>query len=122
MPGGLRHWLDEPTTDRLHHSGGSPSLLTRSPRSASCRARRARLANRVAWGERLPIASAVEASECLVGSAVFKTVEGSKDPWWVRFPSASAKAVPCPCASKRHERRRCRSGIGRFRAATGRGS
>ena len=35
---------------------------------------------------------ASEASECLVGSAVFKTVEGVKAPWRVRFPSASAKA------------------------------
>jgi hypothetical protein len=33
----------------------------------------------------------LEATERLVGSAVFKTVEGSQDPWRVRFPSASAK-------------------------------
>ena len=33
----------------------------------------------------------MEANERLVGSAVFKTVEGSQDPWRVRFPSASAK-------------------------------
>ena len=43
----------------------------------------------LSWSEVL-MASRREASECLVGSAVFKTVEGSKDPWWVRFPSASA--------------------------------
>jgi hypothetical protein len=36
----------------------------------------------------------VEATERLVGSAVFKTVEGAKVPWRVRFPSASATTTP----------------------------
>ncbi len=37
-----------------------------------------------------PLASAAEATERLVGSAVFKTVGGSKGPRQVRFLSASA--------------------------------
>jgi hypothetical protein len=46
-----------------------------------------------------------EATERLVGSAVFKTVEGSQDPWRVRFPSASATNSSQP------------SGTGRFRSS-----
>jgi hypothetical protein len=38
------------------------------------------------------VTCAAEASGCLVGPAVFKTVEGTKVPWRVRFPSASANA------------------------------
>ena len=40
-------------------------------------------------GDRL--ACGVEASERLVGSPVFKTGEGLKSPWQVRFLSASAR-------------------------------
>ena len=36
------------------------------------------------------VACRVEASECLVGSPVFKTGEAVKAAWRVRFPSASA--------------------------------
>ncbi len=39
---------------------------------------------------RVPFNFHWEASECLVGSSVFKTDEGAKVPWRVRFPSASA--------------------------------
>lgn len=35
----------------------------------------------------------MEATACLVDVAVFKTDEGAKAPWRVRFPSASAKSV-----------------------------
>jgi hypothetical protein len=43
---------------------------------------------------RLPtLSSAAEAKERLVGSPVFKTGEGAKAPWRVRFPSASAKSA-----------------------------
>lgn len=40
-----------------------------------------------------PLASAAEATERLVGSAVFKTVGGSKGPRQVRFLSASAREL-----------------------------
>ena len=39
----------------------------------------------------------MEASGCLVGPSVFKTDEGAKVPWRVRFPSASADRLAAPC-------------------------
>ena len=59
------------------------------------------------------LASLLEASGCLVGPAVFKTVEGVQTPWRVRFPSASAmldKARDCaPSACVHTERWRCKT-------------
>src|SRR5690606_31061909 len=57
---------------------------------------------------------AVEASGRLVGPPVFKTGEGLKSPWRVRFPSASATASadpPGPMPSPRQRLRRCCGGF-----------
>src|SRR5690606_38593239 len=57
---------------------------------------------------------AVEASGRLVGPPVFKTGEGLKSPWRVRFPSASATASadpPGPMPSPRQRLRRCSGGF-----------
>jgi len=41
----------------------------------------------------------MEANVSLVGTAVFKAVEGLYGPWWIRFPHASASPRPEHCFS-----------------------
>lgn len=58
------------------------------------------------------VASRSEASVRLVGTAVFKTDEGARVPWRVRFPSASANSSPAPRGRMNHTTRD--TGVGPF--------